>query len=385
MKILIDQALPVADDFARFGTVASFDGRTLGPDLLHGADVLIVRSVTWVDEGLLAGSGVRFVGSPTAGIDHVDTAFLDRRGIAFAHAPGCNARPVAEYVLAAICLMAQKRGLSPLESTLGVVGVGNVGSIVAAWGRMLGLTILQNDPPRQRSGDLGPWTDLDDLLAASDFVTLHVPLTVTGPDPTRNLLDARRLDRMKPGAVLINTARGEVVREAALLAALTADGPIAAVLDVWQHEPRIDPDLVTRVEIATPHVAGYSVEARRRGMATIVNALAKWAGTRLEPPTGVPARGKPGPPSAPIAPVYGGFPDLPAVADALASACGIPKIDADLRASLARADAAGRFDALRAAAAGRREFTAYTLDRASFSPAACEFLTAVGFRISPKN
>ncbi len=386
MRILIDQALPVADDLlARFGIVESFDGRTLSHDRLHDADVLIVRSVTCVDEDLLAGSGVRFVGSPTAGIDHVDTAFLTRRGIAFAHAPGCNARPVAEYVLTAICLLANKKRLNPSELTLGVVGLGSVGSIVAAWGRVLGLTVLKNDPPRQRSGDSGPWTDLDALLSHSDFVTLHIPLSDTGPDSTRDLLDAPRLARMKPGAVFINTARGDVVREADLLAAVNAECPITAILDVWQNEPRINPDLVTRVEIATPHIAGTSVEARRRGMATIVNALGEWAGTAPEPPAADPDGGKPVPQSTQSAPVYRGFQDLAPVADAMGSACGLAKIDTDLRASLNRPDAARLFDALRAAAAGRREFTAHTLDRTSFSPAACEFLTAVGFRISPEN
>lgn len=396
MRILVDQALSdAADLFDPLGDVQTFVGRSLTPSDLTDADALIVRSVTRVDEALLADSPVQFVGSPTSGTDHIDTACLARRGIAFTHAPGCNARPVAEYVLTAICLQILKMGLRPSETTLGVVGLGRIGSIVADWARPLGLTVLQNDPPRQRSGDPGPWTPLADLLAASDCVTLHVPLSDTSPDPTHTLLDASRLARIKPGAILINTARGEVISEADLLAALSAGRPLAAVLDVWRNEPHIRPDLATRVEIATPHIAGQSVEARRRGMATVIHALADWAGEVTNQWHRPPAGGKTGEPPVPQsgalpmpaqeAPVYRGFRDLPAVADALDSACGLIKIDTELRQALARPDAARRFDALRATFARRREFTAHTLDPAAFSPPARDFLTAVGFRVNPEN
>ncbi|MFQ5429285.1 MAG: NAD(P)-dependent oxidoreductase [Phycisphaerae bacterium] len=411
MRIHIDEAVPgAADLFSRLGDVTPFPGRVLDPAALADADALIVRSVTRVDAGLLAGSRVRFVGSATAGTDHVDTDWLARRKIAFAAAPGANARPVAEYVLAAILLLARRHGFDPREKTLGVLGVGRAGSIVADWAASLGMTVLRCDPPRQAAGDPGPWVSPAELAARSDLVTVHVSLTDAGPHATRDLLSAEWFAALKPGAILINTARGEVVDEAALIGALQSGRLAGAVLDVWRNEPRPAAELVERCDLATPHLAGHSREAKRRAAAIVFTALAAWIDPERDAaadlraagfPVVSPARGSAGlsaaetdpwhghPPRGPHRPEAGATPahgahglearatpargtsgggadasigrsglpaDLAAAADALCAVCNLADIDARLRRAVAAGTLPAAFDAIRAAFGERREW-----------------------------
>jgi len=320
MLIMIDEAIPAAPGlFAPFGEVRTFEGRSLQAADLADADALIVRSVTRVDAALLAGSPVRFVGTATSGTDHVDEAWLAGQGIHFAAAPGCNARPVAEYVLTAILWLARHRRFDPRTRSLGVVGVGHTGSLVARWARALGMEVLLCDPPLQDAGrnssllllsgdrpapvapqstpsrepgvPLQPstmppspeWLSPSQLLARADIITLHVPLTDAGPYATREMVNADWLAAMRPGAMLINTARGEVVSEPAVIEARRSDRLSGLVIDVWATEPAINEALVEVCDIATPHVAGYSIEARRRAVSAIFDALAAWTGT--PPPT----------------------------------------------------------------------------------------------------
>ena len=279
MLILVDEDIPDGPEaFAALGEVRTFSGRSVGAADLAAADAIVVRSVSRVDERLLAGSGIRFVGTVTTGTDHVDVSWLERRGIAFASAAGCNAPTVAEYVLAAVLLLAGRLGFDPAARTLGIIGVGRIGSRVARWAKALGMSVLLCDPPlRRRTGD-SCFIDAAELTRRADLVTLHVPLTEAGPDATRDLVDERWLAGLKEGAVLINTSRGEVVKEDCLPGALDAGRLSAVVLDVWRNEPNIDPALLRRIALATPHIAGYSVEARRRGVGMIAEALAAFAG-----------------------------------------------------------------------------------------------------------
>ncbi|NNM00968.1 MAG: 4-phosphoerythronate dehydrogenase, partial [Gammaproteobacteria bacterium] len=232
---------------------------------------LLVRSVTRVDAALLAGTPVRFVGSATAGVDHIDQEWLAANGITFASAPGSNARAVAEYVLAVVLHYAQRRGCPPETLSVAIVGCGHAGGEVLALLGALGITCRPVDPPRARLLSDRPYEALDAVLDC-DVLTLHTPLTVAGPDATRDLLNAARLAVMKPGALLINAARGGIVDELAL-APRAADGSLVAALDCWCDEPAISSGLLGSAAIATPHIAGHTVDAKARGTAMIHAAL----------------------------------------------------------------------------------------------------------------
>lgn len=279
LRIVADENIPwVEAAFGRHGTVRLLPGAAVTPEAVRDADVLLVRSVTRVDADLVAGARVRFVGSATIGTDHVDQAALAERGIAFAHAPGSNAGSVVEYVLAALLRLSVRHGEALRGRTVGVVGCGAIGERLARRLPAFGARVLRSDPPRaEREGAAG-FVDLDALLAEADVVTLHVPLTADGPHPTRHLLGAGALARMRPDAWLVNAARGAVVDNAALRAALAAGRPGAAVLDVWEGEPVPDAALVEAVALGTPHVAGYSYDGKVAGTRQLYDAFVRHLG-----------------------------------------------------------------------------------------------------------
>lgn len=278
LRIVADENMPGLSLFEALGSVVTLPGRGLSAQDLRQADVLLVRSVTRVDAALLEGTPVRFVGSATIGTDHIDLPWLERAGIGFAHAPGCNAMAVAEYTLQAVVgwLIAVDRQVAGL--TVGVVGCGNVGSRVAALMKVLGATVLCCDPPRQKRGEQveGGWQRLDTVLGC-DVVTLHVPLSSEGDDATGHLLNRTRLMALQPQQLLINTCRGPVVDNQALVE-LPGEQLPALVLDVWEHEPLLQPALFARVFRGTPHIAGYSVEGRWRGSRMVLQGLRGWLG-----------------------------------------------------------------------------------------------------------
>lgn len=373
MLIVVDEEIAGAREaFGRLGEVRLVAGRKLAGGDVAQADALIVRSVTRVDAALLAGSRVRFVGTVTSGADHVDTDYLAASGIAFASAAGCNAVAVAEYVLAAILLLAERRGFDPSTKTLGVIGVGRIGSIVARWGQALGMRVLRCDPPLQRRQAGGEYVDLAALAAASDLVTLHVPLTRQGPDRTAGMVNAEWLSTLKAGAVLINTSRGEVVLEGDLLAAIRSGRVAAAVLDVWCNEPDISFDLVDAVDLATPHVAGYSVEARQRGVRMIRNSLAEFMGRQCVTPSSE-AVAVTDITASPGGPYYR------TATQAALAACPLAALDAELRRSVQAESSARAFDLIRRRASARREFSAFRILGASADQHARRLLLEVGF------
>ena len=272
MKIVADENMPlVAELCGPFGDVVTAPGRAIDRALVADADVLLVRSVTRVGGALLAGSRVRFVGSATIGTDHLDLSWLAAQGITWANAPGCNAVAVADYVVAALC------ACDPdwLGKTVAIVGCGNVGAGLYRRLRNLGVDCLCYDPFLTPGGEL-PLVAFDRVLDA-DILCLHTPLTRDGPHPTWHLFDADLLGRLKPGALVLNAGRGEVVDNAALLAQLE-NNRLRAVLDVWEGEPRICRDLLARVAIGTPHIAGYSLEGRLRGTLRVHEALCRFLG-----------------------------------------------------------------------------------------------------------
>ena len=293
MKIIADDKIPflrgVLEPYAK---VVYLPGAAITRNHLQDADALVIRTRTKVTKELLEGTSVQFVATATIGYDHLDTAWLEEAGIAWTNAPGCNSDSVMQYVAAALAWLARKRRFSLAGITLGIVGVGHVGSKVARMAELLGLEVLLNDPPRQRAGDDAPFLPLNRLLEASDIVTLHVPLNREGEDKTFGMVDEFFVSRMKPGAILINSSRGPVVVDAVVKEALRNGHLDGAVFDVWNNEPAIDRELMRLADLATPHIAGYSVDGKANGTAMSVQALAQhfglplteWYPSQLPPP-----------------------------------------------------------------------------------------------------
>ncbi|MFC1763942.1 4-phosphoerythronate dehydrogenase [Planctomycetota bacterium] len=278
MKIVADQNIPhVEACFSHLGEVSLFAGREIAPEAVVEADVLLVRSVTQVNEALLAQSPVKFVATATIGIEHVDLSYLDARGIGFASAPGSNAMSVADWVTASLLALAEKYGISLAGKSMGIVGVGNVGGRVARKCDGLGMHTVLNDPPLARSTGDAQYRPLEDIYEC-DFVTLHTPLTHDGRDKTYHLADVDFFENLKPGAVFLNAARGGVHDTAALQVALEGGRLQAVALDVWENEPFIDPALLRLVDIATPHIAGYSLDGKIAGLTMIYRATCEYFG-----------------------------------------------------------------------------------------------------------
>lgn len=279
MLIVADENIPLLDAFfAGFGEIRRYPGRAIDAACVKDADVLLVRSVTRVDRQLLEGSRVRFVGTCTIGTDHLQLDYLDEAGIRWRSAPGCNARGVVDYVLGSLLTLAELDGARLAERVYGVVGAGEVGGRLVRVLRGLGWQVLVCDPPRQ-AAEGGDFVSLDTLLDRCDVISVHTPLQRDGEQPTWHLFDAQRLARLRPGAWLINASRGAVVDNQALRECLLARDDLHAVLDVWEGEPQVDVDLADVCTLATPHIAGYSLDGRQRGTAQIYQALCEWQGS----------------------------------------------------------------------------------------------------------
>jgi len=275
MNLVVDENIALADEaFGSFGKLLLLNGRSITNETLRDTDILIVRSVTNVTKELLNNTAVRFVGTATIGTDHIDTEYLLREGIEFTNANGCNSTSVAEYVIAALMRIAVENNLSLKNKSIGVIGVGNVGGRVVEFGAAMGMEILKNDPPKERANIVSGYSNLDDVFQA-DIVTLHVPLSLAGTDKTFHLLNKDNLKRLKHGAIVINTSRGPVIDNDALLNIID-DKQLKVVLDVWEGEPLINTDLLDKVKIGTVHIAGYSLEGKVNGTKLIYDSLKKF-------------------------------------------------------------------------------------------------------------
>ena len=268
MQIFADENMPLVQQFfAELGDVTLFNGRNVTASQLEHADILLVRSVTQVNADLLAlNTKLRFVGTATIGTDHIDQHYLAQRNIPFSSAPGCNAQSVTEYVLSSLWCLAQKYQWDLSEKTLGIVGVGNIGSRLARALQALNIKVLLCDPWLAEQQPGFAHTAFSQLCQQADIISFHTPLTSTGRWPTRHLLNADTLAQLKPDCAIINAARGAIVDNTALLADLqAAKQRRAVVLDVWEHEPDIMTALLPYVDIATAHIAGHSIEGKARG------------------------------------------------------------------------------------------------------------------------
>ena len=276
--IIVDENIPFGKEaFENFGEVKLCNGREINASICKNADALIVRSITKVDEALLEGSSIKFVGTSTIGTDHIDQMYLKKRDIAFSSAAGCNSYSVAEYVFSALASLANRHRLTLNKLTIGVVGYGNIGKKVVLIAEALGIQAIINDPPLERAGNERDFSTLEEALGC-DIVTFHVPLNRGGEDNTFHLLNEKNINLIKTDAVVINASRGSVVSNEALKRRIQEQRDICAVLDVWETEPDYDSELLELVEIGTPHIAGYSYEGKVNGTVMIYDALAKYLG-----------------------------------------------------------------------------------------------------------
>jgi len=278
VKIIADANIPyVAECFSSIGEIEIVRGREITLAVVANADALIVRSVTRVDSALLANSRVRFVGTATIGFDHIDTEYLSRKNIGFASAPGSNANSAAEYVIAALLEIGQKHKINLEGKSIGVIGVGNVGSRVAKKAAALGMKVKLNDPPLQRQTGDAKYLPIEELFDC-DFLTLHTPLTFDGVDKTFYLADKKFFQSLKQKCFFINASRGAVVDSVALKAAIKTGLLKAVALDVWENEPNIDVEILKMVDVGTPHIAGYSLDGKITGMIMVYKAACNYFG-----------------------------------------------------------------------------------------------------------
>lgn len=274
MKVIADDKIPflkgVLEPFAK---VTYLPGNKIDREVLSDADVLLVRSITICDEALLAGSSVKLIASATIGDDHIDKQFCNAAGISWRTAKGCNANAVVQYVTSALLAVAESNGIELSDRTLGIIGVGDIGSKVAMIGKLLGMQILLNDPPREKVEGGKKFSSLEVIREKADFITLHVPLTFGGEDKTFHLLGVEFFRNLKNKVVLINTSRGAVIETDVLKMALKMENINSLILDVWENEPEIDTGLMEMAALATPHIAGYSLEGKANGTAMVVRAV----------------------------------------------------------------------------------------------------------------
>ena len=280
MKILVDENMPYAAQlFATIGEVKVVSGRSISSSLLAATDALMVRSVTQVNEALLKESQVKFVGTATAGFDHVDRQWLKQTGIGFSAAPGCNTTAVVEYVFSALLLLAECNCFDLREKTVGIVGVGNVGSRLNTRLKAWGVNTLLCDPPRADAADSREqFWPLEKLVNQADILTFHTALNKSASYSSYHLVDEELLAAMPAGRILLNTSRGSVVDNQALLTALEGGKQIEVILDVWEQEPSLSLPLLAKTSIGTPHIAGYSVEGKVRGTTQIFAAFSQFLG-----------------------------------------------------------------------------------------------------------
>ena len=374
MKIVCDNKIPfIRGVFEPWAEVVYLPGAETTPAVVRDADAVVTRTRTRCDAALLAGSSVRVVASATIGYDHIDTAWCEAHGILWRNAPGCNSSSVKQYIAAVLCTLARRHGLRLDALTLGVVGVGNVGSKVAEAAALLGMRVLLCDPPRARAEGAEGFVDLDTLVAQSDIVTLHVPLLREGEDATWHLFDEARLAAMRPDQFLINSSRGPVVDGAALRAALQAKALRGAVLDVWEGEPDLDPELVGLLDISTPHIAGYSADGKANGTTAAVRVVSEVLGLPLGSweATGIPAPAQ----SLSFEIDAAGKSLQDVLTEAVLHTYDISADSAALRADL---DA---FERLRGDYPVRREFTSFTVSLDGGTSEMAERLSRLGFKI----
>ncbi len=368
---MADENIPLVHEaFSELGEVHTFTGRHLTRADLGEAQVLLVRSVTKVNQQLLAGSAIRFIGTATIGLDHIDLAYLHQNNIGFASAPGSNATSAAEYVLSALLIIAERQGFLLRDKTVGIIGCGNVGSRVLQKLTALGVKCIIHDPPLQ-TANLN-YVDLNTVLKA-DIITLHVPLTKTGAYPTYHLVNAELLAKLSKDVILINASRGAVIEETTLLEKLITCPTMTVVLDVWENEPNINTQLLQLVTLGTPHIAGYSFDGKVRGMKMLYTAVSDYFHLSSSWQVQIPA-----PPLKRLT-FSATIDDNAAIHTAVTACYDVRRDDAALR----QLSKTGNFDLLRKNYPQRREFNCVEIELPAEKSILATQLQGLGFKAIP--
>lgn len=277
MKIIADKNIPFLKGIAEsFGEVTYLSGSDFTKENIKDADTLIVRTVTRFDKKNLEGSKIKLICSATIGYDHIDTDYCDQHGIAWRNAPGCNSGSVQQYVASSLITVARKKGFSLKGKTIGIIGVGNVGTKVAAICELLGMKVLKNDPPREDAEQGSEFVDLETIKKEADFITFHTPLSREGEYPTYHLADKDFFHNLPRKPIIINSARGGIIDTSAIKEAIREKKISGSIIDCWENEPTIDLKYLQMVDISTPHIAGYSADGKANATRISLNAIANF-------------------------------------------------------------------------------------------------------------
>jgi erythronate-4-phosphate dehydrogenase len=376
MKIVADDKIPfLKGALEPYAEVVYIPGKQINREILTDADALLIRTRTKCTENLLDGTRVRFIGTATIGFDHIDTHYCSKNKITWTNAPGCNSSSVQQYIAVTLLKISSEYHFNLKDKTLGIIGVGNVGSKVEKFARSIGMNVLLNDPPRARVEGKKKFHSLNTVLSESDIVTVHVPLNVVGEDYTYHLFNEESFRKFKKGAWFINTSRGEVTDTYALKKVLNSDRLGGAAIDVWENEPDIDLELMQMQQtfITTPHIAGYSTDGKANGTSMVVNSLTRFFKLPSENwyPKNVPL-----PASTYISIDCNKKPEEEIIREAVIHTYNIDEDNARLR--LSPTD----FEKLRGDYPLRREFTSYTVDLKDGTEKVRQILNELGFSIS---
>ncbi|MCX6253670.1 MAG: 4-phosphoerythronate dehydrogenase PdxB [Bacteroidia bacterium] len=374
MKIIADDKIPFLKGVLEpYAEVVYMPGKLITREILKEADALLTRTRTKCTESLLKGTSIRFIGTATIGFDHIDTKYCEKQKIKWTNAPGCNSSSVQQYIASALLKLALDHQYSLKDKTIGIVGAGNVGAKIEKIARVLGMNVLLNDPPRARLEGEKNFVMFGNILYNSDIITVHVPLNFVGEDKTYHLFNEKSFKKMKKGAWFFNSSRGEVTETSALKKALGSGKLGGAVIDVWENEPDIDLDLMTKAFIATPHIAGYSTDGKANGTSIVVNSLSKYFDLPLKNwyPENVPQ------PSAPEISIDGkGKSDEEIIREAVFQTYNITEDDIKLRFS------PSDFEKQRGDYQLRREFASYRIKLKGGTKKSQKTLEDLGFRVS---
>lgn len=374
MKIVADDKIPfLKGTLEPYAEVIYLPGRAINRKVILDADALLIRTRTKCTESLLRGTKVRFIGTATIGFDHIDTGYCEKNNIFWTNAPGCNSYSVQQYIASTLLKMASEFRFDLKDKTIGIIGVGNVGSKVEKFAHALGMKVLLNDPPRARREGEKNFVNLGSILYESDIVTLHVPLNVVGEDSTYHLFNEKSFKKMRKGAWFINSSRGEVTETAAFKKVLSSGKISGAVIDVWENEPDIDLDLMSKTFLSTPHIAGYSTDGKANGTSMVVRSLCRHFDLPLKEwyPADIPK------PAKPDFRIYcKGKSDQSIICEAVSHTYNIDEDNIKLRFS------PSDFEKQRGEYPLRREFNAYKVHLEGGTKRVGKLLEGLGFEVS---
>jgi len=376
MKIVIDDKIPyIRRAFEPFAEVIYLPGSKTTPEVVKDADAIVTRTRTKCNRELLEGSKVKFIATATIGYDHIDTDYCERAGIEWTNAPGCNAESVNQYIASALFSYSMKKRFDLKEKTIGIVGVGHVGSKVARLCEIIGMKVLLNDPPRERVEGPEQFVSLEEIQQEADIITFHVPLNMKGEDVTFHMVDEKFIQNLKKQPLLINSCRGEVFDSAAIKNALKTGVISGLIADCWENEPEIDLELLEMAGYGTPHIAGYSKDGKANGTQMSVQAISRFFNLGIDnwEPENVEL------PEKTTIEIDGNQRrEYSILAEAVLSTYDIENDDEALREN------PHLFEKLRGDYPVRREFDSYTIKSKNIENETLEKLIKMGFSIKPQ-